>query len=510
MVEVATPTGGIVLIALFGGFAILASLYLTRGSDGGTEDLLVARGSTATPIVIVSLIATWLWSTTLMGAAEGAMTFGVAAFWVYGFTVSWSAVLMGPILVRIRQNFPDVSSFPEYIRYRFGKEADEGKLIHGVFTFAALMQSSAWAIIQITGAGIVLSGVFGLPHWQAALGVGLVVTSYITLGGLRASIMTDWIQMLAIGVLLAIVVPWAILEAGGPSAIHEGITASSASVANANHFVTPKIVAGWLLISAASVEYTFINQNVWQRVIAADEVGDIKKIIGIAAVLWLAIPAAASLIGLVGIAEGYSGAATEVMPWVMSEVLPGWGAALFAVVVLGAIFSTTDSCLNSVSTIIISDIYKPYFGSEEEVRKSKSLVIKTKIMMALIGVTVTVVGTQQFSLLYASYAAGALTLPLAWPTAISVLLPDFNRKWGAYSVLLGTVVSVIFGALPVSGIWANPPFEVWQGYVLPNIITILGPLLGTYLYPDTGHSFEDMNEQIREETTFDDAAPADD
>jgi SSS family transporter len=510
MVSITSPLGGYVLIAGFGGFAILASLYLTRNSGGGTEDLLVARGSTTTPIVIVSLIATWLWSTTLMGAAEGAFSFGLPAFWVYGFTVSWSAILMGPILVRIRQNFPDVSSFPEYIRYRFGNEASEGKLVHGTFTFVALFQSTAWAIIQITGAGIVLSSVFGLPHWQAAMGVGLVVTTYVTLGGLRASIMTDFIQMFAIGVLLAIVVPWAILEAGGPSAIHAGITAADASVPQANHFVTPSVVVGWLLVSAASVEYTFINQNVWQRVIAADEVGDIKKIIGIAAVLWLAIPAAASLIGLVGIAEGYTGSATEVMPWVMSEVLPSWGAALFAIVVIGAIFSTTDSCLNSVSTILISDVYKPYFGSEEEVRTSKSLVTKTKIMMVGIGVLVTIIGTNQFSLLFVSLAAGALTVPLAWPTAISVLLPDFNRKWGAYSVLVGVVMAIFFGLLPTAGIWANPPFEPWQGYVLPNFVTILGPLVGTYLYPDTDHTFEDMNAQIKAETTFDDAAPADD
>lgn len=510
MVDVASPTGGYILLGGFGLLAVTLTLYIAKGTGNNTEDLLTARSSTATPIVIVSLIATWLWSTTLMGAAEGAFSFGLPAFWVYGFTVTWSAILLGPILVRIRQNFPDVSSYPEYIRYRFGNESSESKIVHGTFTFVGLFQSSIWAVIQITGAGIVMSAVFGMPHWHGALAVGLIVTLYVVLGGLRASIMTDFIQMFAIGVLLAIVVPWAILRAGGPSAVHSGMTAAEAAVPQANHFVTPEIVVGWLLISAASVEYTFINQNVWQRVIAAEDVGDLKLIIGLAAVLWLAIPASASLIGLVGIAEGYTGNAFEVMPWVMSEVLPAWGAALFALVVLGAIFSTTDSCLNSVSTILISDVYKPYFGDEESVRNSDTLVTKTKIMMAIVGVFVTVIGTNQFSLLFVGLAAGAMTLPLAWPTALSVLLPEFNRKWGAYSVLIGVGVALVFGVLPTSGIWANPPFEPWQGYVLPNIVTILGPLIGTYLYPDTEHTFEDMNEQIRQETTFDDAAPADD
>lgn len=488
------PTSGFLLLAAFAVGSIAAALYLTRNADDNAEDLLVARESTAVPVIIVSLIATWLWSTTLMGAAEGGFDFGLGAFWVYGFAITWSLVLMGPIMARIRQNFPEVSSYPEYVRYRFG---DQGKLVHLVFSAVAIAQSFFWAVIQVVGAGMVLNIVFGIPHWQGALATGLIVTAYITLGGLRASIFTDFIQMLAIGVILAILAPWVIIEAGGASAIHQGLVDSQ--VGNAHHFVTPEIVAGWLLIGMASIEYTLINQNVWQRVIATDETGKERLVLGSSVVLWLSIPASAAIIGLVGLSIDYSGGAATVMPAVMTEVLPAWGAVMFGVAILGAIFSTTDSCLNSLITIMVSDIYKPYFGSEDRVRNDSSLVGKIKVLMVVTGVAVSVLGTMQVSLLFFSLAVGALAMPLAWPVVISALRPDFNRRIGAISVILGVIGAAIFAFLPVAGFW-DAPFEPWQGYLIPATITVLGPLLGTMFFPDTEYTFTDMQNRMRADT----------
>ena len=502
------PTTGFIVL---GGFAILsvaAAVYLTRNSGESAEDLLVARESTAVPIIIVSLIATWLWSTTLMGAAEGGFNFGFSAVWVYGFSITWSLVLMGPILARIRQNFPEVSSYPEYVRYRFG---DQGKLVHLVFSVVALAQSFFWAVIQVVGAGYVLNIVFDIPHWQGALLTGLIVTGYVTLGGLRASIFTDFVQMLAIGVIIAVLAPWVVTEIGGAGPIYEGV--ANAEVNQAHHFVTPEVIVGWLLIGMASVEYTLINQNVWQRIIATDGTGKERLVLGSSVVLWLAIPASAALIGLVGFTIDYSGNAATVLPAIMIEVLPVWGAILFGIAILGAIFSTTDSCLNSFMTIMVSDIYKPYFGSEEKVRNDKSLVIKTKVVMIVTGVSVAIFGTMEVSLLFFSLAVGALAMPLAWPVVLSALRPDFNRTWGAYSVILGVIGAAIFAFLPVSGIWANPPFEPWQGYLVPAAFTVLGPIIGTMLYPDTEYTFTDMQNEMRadvQSNRSESAVPGDD
>ncbi len=490
-----TPTWGFILLALFGIAAVIMALYLTRDADPNVEDLLVARGSSPVPIIVVSLVATWLWSTTLMGAAEGGFEFGVSAAWMYPFTVPFSIVILGPILSKIRKNFPQVSSFPEYIRYRF---SSYGHSVHKVFTGIGIAQSFLWAVIQIIGAGFVLNVIFGIPNWQGSIATGLIVTTYITLGGLRASIFTDFIQMLAIGVLLAVIVPWTVMAAGGPASIFEGLAA--ADLPNADHLVTDTGILGYLLVAFPGViSYALINQNVWQRVIASEKVGSERYVLGMSGLLWVAIPAAAAMVGLVGLSIGYSGDPATVMPAVIESVLPTWGAVLFGVIVLGAIFSTADSCLNSLSTILISDVYKPYFSSEQEIRTDTSLVRKTKIVMAILGVLMSVVGTMQVSLLFFSLAVTSLVMPLTWPMAMSALHPNFNLKWGAYAVFIGVPASIVFAFLPVSGFW-NAPFEPWMGYLVPNAVTIIIPMLGTILYPNTEFSFGQMESAINTET----------
>lgn len=493
--SILTPTSGFILLGLFGLAAVAMALYLTRNTEGNVEDLLVARGSSPVPIIVVSLIATWLWSTTLMGAAEGGVGFGVPAAWVYPFTVPFSIVLLGPVLSKIRQNFPEVSSFPEYIRYRFSGHSDN---VHKLFTGVGIVQSFFWAVIQIIGAGFVLNVIFGIPNWQGSLLTGLIITSYITLGGLRASIFTDFIQMLAIGIILAVIVPWTVIAAGGPTGVYEGVAA--ADLPSAHHLVTDSVIFGFLLVSFPGViSYALINQNVWQRVIASEEVGSERYVLGMSGLLWVAIPAAATIVGLVGLSIGYTGNPATVMPGVIESLLPAWGAVLFGVIVLGAIFSTADSCLNSLSTILISDVYKPYFGSEEEVRTDAALVRKTKIVMALIGVLMSLFGTMQVSLLFFSIGVTSLVMPVAWPMAMSALHPDFNLKWGAYACYIGVPASFVFAFLPVAGIW-NAPFDPWMGYLVPNAITIAVPIIGTVLYPDTEFNFGQMESMVNSET----------
>ncbi len=498
------PTTGYALLAAFAVVSVLMSLYLTRNAGNNAEDLLVARGSSTIPIIVVSLIATWLWSTTLLGAAEGGLGFGLAAAWIYPFTVPFSVVLLGPVLSKIRQNFPEVSSYPEYIRYRF---ADYGKSVHLLFTSVGIAQSFFWAVIQIIGAGFVLNVVFGIPNWQGSLLTGLIVTAYITLGGLRASILTDFVQMLAIGIILALIIPWTVVNVGGATAIHDGLVA--ADLPSANHLVNAPAIFGFLLVSfPAVIGYALINQNVWQRVIATEDVGSERLVLGSSAALWVSIPAASTIVGLIGLSIGYTGNPATVMPGVIQEVLPTYGAVLFGVVVLGAIFSTADSCLNSLSTILISDIYKPYFGSEDKMRNDSSLVFKTKIIMAVIGVAMSLIGMMQVSLLFFSLAVTALVMPATWPMVISVLRKDFNLRWGAASLFIGVPASVIFAFLPVAGIWANPPFEVWQGYLIPNLITIALPLIGTFLYPNREFEFVNMKSHVNAEVG--NATPGDD
>lgn len=496
MVSTLPQTWGYLLLALFAAIFIPLGYRAWREGAESAEDFLIARETFSAPVTIVSLIATWTWSSTVLGSAEGAFGFGAAGFWVYGLVVPLSALALGvPILTRVRNRVPQASSFPEYIRLRFPDDW-RGTGSHLIFALIASGQMFFWAILQVIGAGIAMNVIFGIPHWQGALIAGLIVTVYISFGGLRASIRTDFLQMLGIAVILAILLPWAVFAFGGPSAVYQGLITSN--INGATDLITGDVIYGWLLISLFSyINYAIINQNVWQRIFASTQ-GDEGRVIVGSAVAWLPIPAAAGLIGMIGIAMGFSGQASNVMPAVMIETLPNYAAFGFALAIVAVVLSTVDSCLNSFASIVISDIYKPYIGDVESVKTDKALLQKTKLLLVVTGIVVAVVGMANFSILFFNYAVGAIAIPITWPFVLSVLTPRFNRTWGVVGMGLGIVAAVIFAFLPAAGLW-NSPLPLWQGYLVAHLVALLIPLAGTVLSPEEEFSFEEMDSRTAAE-----------
>ena len=494
MVDALPQTWGYLLLALFAlVFVSIGYLGQRRGSSESTEDFLIAREAFSAPIAVVSLVATWTWSSTVLGSAEGAIDFGAAALYVYGLVVPLSAVLLGvPILGRVRNLVPEASSFPEYIRLRFPDDW-RGTASHLTFALVASSQMFFWAILQVLGAGVVLNVIFGIPHWQGALISGLIVTTYITFGGLRASIRTDIIQMVGIGVLIAVLLPWTIFAFGGPAKIYQGL--ANSDIANATSLLTEDVLYGWLLVSLlAFINYTIMNQNVWQRIFASER-GKEGNVVVSSALAWVPIPAAAGLIGMIGVATGFQGNASNVMPAVILGTLPSYAVVGFAVLILAVILSTIDSCLNSFASIVIMDVYKPYIGDAQRVRSDASLLLKTKVLIVIVGVAIAVIGMAEFSVLFFNYAVGAIAIPLTWPFVLSVLTPRFNRTWGIVGMALGIVAAVLLAFLPAAGLWESP-FELWQGYLIAHLVSMLVPLVGTLVSPDRGFSFEEMERRV--------------
>jgi Na+/proline symporter len=500
MPEVIPQLYGYLLIALFA-IVFIPLGYISRRKASGAMDFLVAREAFSAPIAIVSLIATWTWTSSILGSAEGAYQFGAAGFWVYGFVVPLSAIVLGvPIITRVRRRTPNASSFPEYIRLRFPDDW-RGTSSHLIFAIIAGGQMFLWAVLQVIGVGVVIHALFDIPQWQSALAMGLIVTAYITFGGLRASIRTDFIQMLAIGVLLATILPLVIILFGGPDAIYEGL--ASAEISKATHMFTEDVLYGWLLVSLFSfINYAIINQNVWQRIFAAER-GSEGYIVTGSAIAWLPIPGAAGVIGMIGIAIGFDGPPSAVMPTVIGETLPTVAAFGFAVLIVAVVVSTIDSCLNSFASIVITDIYKPYIGNEEKAQSDQSVLRNTKILLVITGLLAAAIGTADVSVLFFNYAVGALAIPITWPFVLSVVSPRFNYMWGIVGMLLGIVAALLFVFLPSAGLWESP-FPLWQGYLISHVVALLIPLVGTAISPNEEFSFEQITDDSSVTTGGDD------
>ncbi|PLT33195.1 hypothetical protein [Bacillus sp. V5-8f] len=470
---------GYLMMIIFGVLMVGISIVMKNRGKNNLDDFLSARESMSLPVTMSSLVVVWVWSSSLMGAAEGAYNFGVAGFYMYGVSVLMSSLLIGwPVFKRVRKIAPSISTLPEFMKLRLGTRT------HLIFAIVGILQSFFWAVLQITAIGLVMNVLFGIPHAAAVILGTLIVTIYVAIGGLRASIGTDVVHFMMLLVLLAIVIPVTLWVAGGPSEIYQGL--ANSKVETATQLWTKESVTGWLLVSILSfINYAIIDQSVWQRVYASKRGTESKLILG-TTFLWLPIPAVAGLIGMVGLAKGFDVTPSEVFPAVVGELLGTWGAYAMAIIMIATILSTTDSCLNALSTLIVRDIYLPYIRKNKPMDPGKEIMV-ARIVVIVGGAGIALFSLAQFSILYLNYAVGALTLAMTWPFVLSVFMKKLNKTAAFWGLIIGTVSALFFAVLPGAGLM-DPIVPLWVGYLISHIIAAGIPLIGTWIAPD--HDFQ--------------------
>lgn len=477
---------GYLLLLVFSLISIALGIYYNKGNSAESYDeFLSARSGIPLPVAISGLIAVWVWSSTLMGSGEGAYNFGMSGIWVYGVVVPFSALVLGSwILPRVRQMMPNAATFPAYIAKRLGRNA------HRVFTFVTIVQMFFWTVVQIMAVGTILNTMFGIPVWIAAVLSGIVVTLYITLGGLRAAAGTAFCQVLVITILLAILLPCAIYYAGGVHQIYDGVL--SVKGHEGTLIFSKNIFFNWFLVSLFSyINYSIMDQNVWGYCYSIKP-GTERKFILCSAFLWLPIPCAAGLLGVIGLSSGIQVSPSVILPAMILNLMPKIFSYGFAIIMLASIYSTAGSCLNAFTSLFINDIYIPYIknGKPDE---EKLLPLARRITV-IGGLAASAVAIFPVSLLFMNYAVAAIAVPITWPFVLSVCWQKLNTKATILGMIIAIPIALVLAFLPAIGI-VLVSIPLWAGYLITHLVALLIPILGTLLWPNNEFDYSFMQKE---------------
>ncbi|HLR97675.1 MAG TPA: sodium:solute symporter [Jiangellaceae bacterium] len=306
---------------------------------------------------------------------------------------------------------------------------------------------------------------FGLDaaYWQIVLAIALFSVIYTYIGGIRAVIWVDAIQMTIymLGAVLAVILLSGELPAGWfGDAVDAGkfqlLEFSSSIVTDQYAFITA--VVGGALFSMASHG---VDQLMVQRLLACRTVRDSQKAV-IASGVVVFIQFALFLIVGVMLWSFYGGADPEALglgqgdeifsQFIVNE-MPSGLAGLLIAGILAAAMSTISSSLNSLSTSTVSDLYRRFTKRE----LSDATVLRQAKMWTLIWAGVFVVFASIFAettatdhpvveiaLSIASYTYGALLG--------AFFLGMFVRRASQADAIAGFVTTLAVTAVFVFGV----------------------------------------------------------
>ena len=417
----------LVILGYFALVVVIGILVARRTHDG--EDLFLAGRSLTWGFIGLSLFASNISSTTIIGLAGAAYDRGIADSvyeWGAGIPFIILALVFVPLYIRSR-----ITTVPEFLEKRFDRRSR--LIFSGLTIVVSIIVDTAGGLY----AGALVLQIFfpGLPLWPTCAALALFAGLYTAFGGLKAVVYTDAIQAVIL-ILGCGLTTFLMFQAVGFD--WDTVKTSVETLRSPEHMsvVRPLDDPGlpWpgliLAVPFLGFWYVATNQYITQRVLGARSINDARWGIMLASVLKF-LPYFIMIVpGIIAIhlfQQSPLERGDQVIPFVINEVLPVGIKGLVLAGLISAIMSSVDSTLNSASTLIVMDFIQTDTRTVSPMQAAKFGKISTFVLMIIAAVWAPMIANAGGLWDYIQQMFGIFVPPVV----ILFLLGTFDKRGNA-------------------------------------------------------------------------------
>ncbi|WP_074035503.1 solute:sodium symporter family transporter [Exiguobacterium profundum] len=370
--------------ALFMALVAYVSYRMTRGKVESADDYFLAGRGLTGVFIAGSLLLTNLSAEQLIGL-NGQSFAGNMSAMAWEVTAGIAAIIMALFLLP-RFLGIGISTIPEFLSQRYDEDVRRLTVLlfllgYMCVTIPSMLYSGGLAVLQLFDVPALLGISFEQSLWLVVWFIGIIGAIYAIFGGLRAVAVSDTLNGIGL-IIIGFLVPTLGFLALGDGNLLDGMKTIATTnpeklnaIGSANDSVPfLSIFTGMIFVN---LFYWALNQYVIQRALGAKNLTEGQKGVLFTGYLKLLVPIFMLLPGV--IAFHLYGSNVEkadlAYPSLIAELLPMWLMGFFLAVLLGAVFSSFNSLLNSIATLFVLDIYKPKFkpdaSDQDLIRVSK-------------------------------------------------------------------------------------------------------------------------------------------
>ncbi len=324
-------------------FAILG-IYHSKKFQG-INNYLTANRNIELLSLTTSLVASALGAWILFGPVSAATWGGIGAVIGYALGTAFPMIFLIYFGKKIRSEFPKGSSLIEFMRRKFGKSLFKLILVMTIFYMFIFLCA------EVTAIAVLINYLSGTDLWITASIVLLATLSYTLYGGLRASIFTDNIQMIVIGLLLIILIS-IINSSSGDNFSFSFIKEKNPQLVSS--FYIPSYTAGLTFFIAVAATNLF-HQGNWQRVYAAKDYKTLKSALILSFFIIVPIVFLMGFIGMVSFSIDPSIRADLGFFKLLLNNQTEFISFIIVILGLALTISTVDTLVNAISSLFIVD-----------------------------------------------------------------------------------------------------------------------------------------------------------
>ena len=460
-------TSLILIIAISLLFAFLGINHTKKFK--GLNNYLTANRNIGVFSLTTSLTASALGAWILFGPASAATWGGIGAVIGYSLGTAFPLFFLIYLGKKIRNEFPKGSSLIEFMRRKFGK---------GLFKLILLMTIFYMFIFlcaEVTAISVLINYISGTEFWITALVVLSFTLIYTLYGGLKASIFTDNIQMIVIGVLLFI--SFIYITSFTDSKFSFDFVLKKNPQLLSSHYI-PNYTAGLTFFIAVAATNLF-HQGNWQRVYAAKNYQTLKKSLIISFLIIIPIVFFMGFSGMVAFSIDPS---TRPDLGFFSLLLKEQTIFLsLFIVILGMALtiSTVDTLINAISSLLILD-GKAVFN----LSKKTNYLNFSKYIILFLSFISFIIASKGFDILYLFLLADLFCCAFVLTVFLSFYDKSINENLAYISILIGLIGGFILFPSPdfskslLVGVFI--PIDLFPSFVTQSLL-FLSFIVATFL-----------------------------
>lgn len=476
MPDFTIQTLDITIILSYLAFVIWLGLRLGK-KHKNAEDYFLAGRSMTWMFIGISLFASNISSTTLIGLAGDAYSTGISVFnyeWFAVIILIFFSIFFLPFLLQ-----SNVYTMPEFLEKRYDKRA------RNYFSILTLFLN---IIVDTAGSlyagALLLKLIFpDIPLWQSILGLATVAGIYTIAGGLAAVIYTDAIQTFLLLTGSIIISILAFDKVGGWEAITNEIPGNMLSLIRP--LDDPGVPWLGLLTGLPILGFYFwcTNQFMVQRVLSAKNIDHgrwgslFAGLLKLPVLFIMVLPGTFAILLYPDLPK-----ADLVYPTLLFDLLPIGILGLVLAGFIAALMSQIDSTLNSASTLVTMDFIRdlrPELDGQELLKVGRWVTFGFMLLAVLWAPQI-----ENFGSLF-KYLQKVLSYTV--PPVVAMYLGGMfstkvNKTGAFYSLISGLILGAIFFVSNEILHWTNVHFL----YIAPILfVACMIVLVGvSYMKPE--------------------------
>ncbi|XP_029907357.1 sodium-coupled monocarboxylate transporter 1 [Myripristis murdjan] len=405
---------------------------------------------TAVPVAM-SLTASFMSGITVIGTPAEAYRYG-AAFWLFGFSYAIMSTITAEVFVPLFYRLGITSTY-EYLEMRFNRT------IRIIGTTMYIIQTALYTGMVIYAPALALNQITGLDLWGVLVATGVVCIFYCTLGGLKAVIWTDVLQMVIMLVgFVAVIARGAVLQ-GGLGKIWED--AGNGGRLEAFDFDPDPLRRHtfWTIVVGGSMMWTSIysiNQSQVQRYISCKTLTHAKmslyvNMIGLCLTVSLAVFSGLTMFSIYKdcdpLTNGNISASDQLLPYLVMDILaiyPGV-PGLFVAAAYSGTLSTVSSSINALVAVTMEDFVLPLWKNLTE-KQISWMNMGLSVLFGFLCIGMAGVASVMGSILQAALSVfGMISGPLLGLYLMGMFFRTPNSIGGFVGLVTGLVLTLWVG-----------------------------------------------------------------